>query len=348
MTFRLLPLALLCLAAHADAAAPAPAPKETVRFVALGDAGSGRVGQMAVAQAMSEVCATRGCDFAVMLGDNFYPDGVHSAHDRQFETKFEEPYEELDIPFFAVLGDHDNGEDGAHNRYGDYQVEYSRRQDRSSDKWHMPARYYQFNAPTNASRSLVEFFALDSTPVAPSADDPDPTWKAEAYAEKQLSWLQKALKASTAVWKIAIAHHPYVSGGGHGSAGRYLVRSPTSRHAGGKLWRDLVDKSICAAGVDLMLQAHDHDLQWLKPVAACGRTEFVTSGAGGAQVTALFSKDQAAFWQQGGRYGFFWFELDRTRLTGAAFALDEDAELPRDEDARPKPVFMRTLCRRGC
>src|SRR5260221_14717850 len=75
-----------------------------VRFIAFGDAGAGTGAQYAVAQAMKEVCAALGCDFAVMLGDNIYPDGVHSPRDLQFETKFEDPYEELNFPFFVALG----------------------------------------------------------------------------------------------------------------------------------------------------------------------------------------------------------------------------------------------------
>jgi len=360
-------LLLICGAVHAATlkdvlpmpkasapAKPAVAPPQIVRFIAFGDAGSGSGAQAAVAQAMAEVCSTRGCDFAVMLGDNIYPDGVHSARDPQFETKFEEPYDDLDMPFFLTLGNHDNGADSAHNRYGDFQVEYSKRTDRASDKWHMPARYYSFTAPLSdapiryeGAAPLVDFFALDSTPLAPYADDPDPKWNAEKYGAAELAWLQSALKESKAIWKIAFAHHPYVSDGGHGSAGHYLVRGAASRFAGGKIWRDLLEKSICPAGVDLMLQGHDHDLEWLKPVSACGKTEFVTSGAGGAQLTPLFNNSQPIYWQQGNRYGFFWFEVDRTHLRGAAFALDEDAELPRDDEGKPKPAFERTLTKKS-
>src|ERR1041384_2346550 len=137
---RLILLLFLAFAASARA-------EETVRFIAFGDAGAGTGAQYAVAQAMKEVCDALGCDFAVVLGDNIYPDGVHSARDLQFETKFEEPYADLKFPFFIALGNHDNGEDSAHNRYGDYEVEYAHRKDRKSKKWRMPARYYAFSAP---------------------------------------------------------------------------------------------------------------------------------------------------------------------------------------------------------
>src|SRR5690242_20330024 len=83
----------------------------TVRFVAFGDAGAATGAQFAVAQAMADVCKARGCDFALELGDNIYPEGVRSADDPQFETKFETPYEALKMPFYVALGNHDNGSD---------------------------------------------------------------------------------------------------------------------------------------------------------------------------------------------------------------------------------------------
>jgi tartrate-resistant acid phosphatase type 5 len=298
----------------------AKSPLSAVRFIAFGDAGAASGAQYAVAEAMSAVCAARGCDFAVMLGDNFYPAGVRSADDPQFETKFEDPYEPLAMPFFAALGNHDAGEPATHLAYGDFQVAYSQRTDRRSDKWRMPARYYQFAAPLRNDAPYVDLFALDSTPLTPYAEDPDPKWRPETYGAAQLQWLQEALGRSTAPWKIAFAHHPY---------------------ADGPQWRRFLEQSVCPAGVDLLLQGHDHVLRWLKPVAACGKTEFITSGAGGAQLTFI-EDDGAAYWQAS-RYGFFWFEVTRERLTGAAFALSKSAEVVRDNHGRPRPAFERTL-----
>jgi tartrate-resistant acid phosphatase type 5 len=303
----------------------AKSPPEIVRFIAFGDAGAASGAQYAVAEAMAAVCAARGCDFAVMLGDNFYPAGVRSVHDPQFETKFEEPYAALDMPFFAALGNHDNGEPAAHMAYGDFQVAYSQRTDRPSDRWRMPARYYKFSAPlTGVDRAsdppYVDLFGLDSTPLTPYAEDPDPKWQPATYGTAQLRWLQRALAGSTAPWKIVFAHHPYEDG---------------------PVWRQFLQQSVCAAGVDLMLQGHDHLLRWLKPVPGCGKTEFVTSGAGGAQLT--FVEDEAPAYWQVSRYGFFWFEASRDRLSGAAFALSKSAELVRDKRGRPKPAFERTL-----
>src|SRR5687768_14460425 len=50
-----------------------------VRFVGFGDAGEGNEAQQRVANAAEVVCQDRGCDFAMMLGDNFYDEGVTSV-----------------------------------------------------------------------------------------------------------------------------------------------------------------------------------------------------------------------------------------------------------------------------
>jgi hypothetical protein len=68
-------------------------------------------GQRAVAAAMGDVCARRGCDLILYLGDNFYPTGVTSTTDAQWTTKFEDVYvaPSLAVPFWPVLGNHDYG-----------------------------------------------------------------------------------------------------------------------------------------------------------------------------------------------------------------------------------------------
>ncbi len=114
-------------------AAKVPVLATPVSFIAFGDAGDGGAAQYAVGRAVAEVCAVRGCDFALMLGDNFYPDGVTSADDPQFISKFERPYAALTVPVYVALGNQDNGARASENRRGDFQVAYAQRSDRLSD-----------------------------------------------------------------------------------------------------------------------------------------------------------------------------------------------------------------------
>lgn len=144
-----------------------PAADTIVRFIAIGDSGTGKDGQYKVAAAMKEICQQRGCDFAIGLGDNIYESGVDGVNDIQFDLKFEDPYKELDFPFYMTLGNHDNswifGGDGADNDKGEIQVDYHYRTDRKSNKWQMPARMYQFDAPLNAATPLISFFRWTPT-----------------------------------------------------------------------------------------------------------------------------------------------------------------------------------------
>ncbi len=70
-------------------------------ILVLGDGGTGKAGQYRVGHAMYEVCRQRGCDLALMLGDNIYDDGIEvrarsdanaSYREIQLEQKFEASY----------------------------------------------------------------------------------------------------------------------------------------------------------------------------------------------------------------------------------------------------------------
>ena len=84
-------------------------PPAAVRFIVIGDSGSGSAGQYAVGQAIADVCdgkdefvgdmAFAGCDLVVGLGDNIYESGVTSVDDPQFAEKFEKPFEPVQLPF---------------------------------------------------------------------------------------------------------------------------------------------------------------------------------------------------------------------------------------------------------
>lgn len=322
-----------------------PPPPPSVQFVAFGDAGSGTGRQAALGRAMARVCADRGCDMALELGDNFYPRGVLSADDPQFQTAFEKPYELFNVPVYAVLGNHDNGTtggEGNNNARGNFQVQYQ------SPKWRMPARYYNFGVPLGSSDPFAEFFALDSNPLAAYIADPNPQWEPKAYGARQLAWLQQKVQASKASWKIAFAHHPYLSNGQHGNAGNYDSEKPgEGPTATGAPWKALVDQGVCAQHVDLYLSGHDHDLEWLKPVADCGHTQFIVSGAASPDEVRPFRKDahDATYWHLDQTAGFFWIRLEQGRMTVAAFTLDENDVLPVNPRGRPVAAYEQSVPR---
>ncbi|MEQ9510151.1 MAG: serine/threonine protein phosphatase, partial [Alloalcanivorax xenomutans] len=92
---------------------PEPEPLAALRFIVIGDSGSGSSGQYAVGEAIAAVCDHKGgmdeaspaagCHLALGLGDNIYESGVTSVDDPQFEEKFEKPFEPIQLPFYMVL-----------------------------------------------------------------------------------------------------------------------------------------------------------------------------------------------------------------------------------------------------
>jgi tartrate-resistant acid phosphatase type 5 len=293
-----------------------------VRFIAVGDTGTGELGQFQVASAMEEVCASRGCDFAIGLGDNIYESGVDSVDDAQWIDKFEKPYENLDFPFYMTLGNHDNsyfGGEGTSNEKGEFQVDYHYKEDRQSDKWHMPARYYHFSAPLTDSEPLVDFFSLDSNPLA-SIPDSNANYAQLTYKEEQAQWFNETIEPTLGKWKIAFAHHPYLSNGLHGNAGTY-----DSVPGNGAFYQDLIEETVCDQ-VDVIITGHDHDIQWLRPIEACGKTVQIVSGAG-AKTRSFTDMDRnPSYFQADETLGFFYIEIEGDEFRGTAYLLNADGE----------------------
>ncbi len=316
---------LVVVAGCGSSGAPLSARRATgaeVQFVAFGDAGTGSANQIAVGEAMGKVCAQRGCDFALELGDNFYASGVTSTDDAQFKDKFETPYKSMDFPIWVTLGNHDNSRgpgEGSDNARGEHQVDYHYLAGRVSDKWRMPSRYYRFTA----GDGLAEFFSLDSNPMTSIVADPAPAWNFLTYGQAQQQWLADALQTSSAKWKIVFSHHPYLSNGVHGNAGTFDGQpAGTPGTSAGGPWKQMLEATVCAKGADLMIVGHDHDLEHLKPVAGCGKTHFIVSGAAEGPRPFGDAARNASYWQKDLTLGFFLIRLEATQFTVTAYTLD--------------------------
>ena len=175
-----LPPAVEAPQSPAEASVALPDEKGSLKFVVLGDFGTGGRGQYALAAEMARFHERFKFDLVVTVGDNVY--GLERPAD--FKRKFEDPYKPLldaGVKFYAVLGNHDA------------------REQRSYELFNMGGKfYYSFKAPSGR----VRFFMLDSTYRVP----------------EEIDWLEKELKGSRDEWKIAVFHHPlYSSGGRHGS-----------------------------------------------------------------------------------------------------------------------------------
>jgi hypothetical protein len=214
-----------------DGLAPATAlsSDEVLRFIVFGDSGKGDTAQHELARMMAAHHWNQFYDTALMMGDNIYPDG----NPEDIPAKFERPYAELlrrGVSFHAVLGNHD--------------VRKGREAQTNYRNFNMGGRaYYSFTK----GDGLVEFFALDSN----------------RFDFQQRYWLEGALRASQAKWKIAFFHHPlYSSAEKHGSDFDLRV--------------DL-EPLLVKYGVDAAFSGHDHIYERTKPQQG---VQYFTSGAG--------------------------------------------------------------------
>ncbi len=264
-----------------------------VRFIALGDTGKGNDQQRKVAAAISQVCATKGCDFALLLGDNLYPEGMIARDDPNMDRVFTKIYNELPFPFYAVLGNHDvnvNDLTRAH-----HQLAWAE----SEPQFEMPGRFYSFNA------GPARFWALDTNDVM---------WHGPG---RQQEWLNTELPRQSG-WRVVFGHHPWKSNGKHGTAGEYddTVGVP---YVSGDGPKELFEKTLCNQA-DLYVAGHDHSLQLLDS-KGCGTT-LVVSGAG-AEVRPIEDRGNTPAFAES-TLGFAWIELGET---GTVSFYGADAQL---------------------
>lgn len=303
-----------------DTEADTEPPPEPIRFVAIGDAGDNPVHQTAVAAAVEQTCATRGCQFALYLGDNFYDTGLEAYDDTRWQTNFELPYANLDFPFYAVLGNHDLGGGGLGLDFdlekAQYQVDYTQ----VSDKWTMPSTYYTIPGPSGSSSTELTIFGLDTTRMF--------FGNVLGNLSTQEDWLRSELVNSDSYWRIGFGHHPYVSNGQHGNAGAYEGITdivPFSEIPRGQHVKDLFDDVGCGA-FDVYFAGHDHNRQILPEPEGCD-TFFVVSGAGAKYTdfheSALRPHNDVLFEDDGER-GFVWVELQGDVMT--LYVVDEDGD----------------------
>lgn len=283
-------------AADADSSGTVPASK-AVKFVAMGDTGTGDTGQNKIANAISAKCKKDGCDFVQLLGDNLYQSGASSVDDPIWQERFEIPYAAIDLDFYAVLGNHDYGANGAGTDFlkGKNEVDYTKK----SKKWKMPSAYFHFE------KGNVEIFALDTNMAFFS------------QAGQQKTDMTGWIAASKADWKIAVGHHPYKSNGPHGNAGSYdgIPIPPVN----GKAVKSFLDDVVCGK-VDVYFSGHDHSQQWLNE--SCSGTELAVSGAG-AKTTELKGNNASLF--ESIELGFLYIVIDGKKLT--AEFVDENGKI---------------------
>ncbi|MBI3005813.1 MAG: metallophosphoesterase [Ignavibacteriales bacterium] len=267
---------------------PKDAGTNYLQFLAVGDVGTGRAGQSDVADGMARKAAEDSVSFVLFLGDNFYASGVSSVTDEQWQSKFEKMYSHtsLQVPFYAVLGNHDY--------YSNPQAQVDYTSVSPTKRWKMPSRYYTFTA-TIDDTSSVQFFCLDTVPL-----DSERTEEIEEGQtlppldyRAQLTWLDEQLRESTARWKIATGHHALYSGGSHGDNKSMIGH---------------LEPLFVKYKLDAYLAGHDHHQELKKPIKG---VHYMVIGAGGTHRSVTW-QDNTVFAMT--NMGFTWFRLSASEL----------------------------------
>jgi hypothetical protein len=204
--------------------------KDRLRLAVIGDWGTGEDDQYAIGAQMLATHHRAPFDFVLTAGDNIYPNG----HGRHFVKKFERPFAGLlqeRVPFHVTFGNHD--------------VRSGRQDQRQYPLFNLGGRHY-YAMPQG--EGLAEFFLLDSTD----------------FDRAQADWLESALRASTAKWKLAIFHHPLYSSG--------------KRHGPALTLRQRLEPLFVRYRVNAVISGHEHIYERSHPQH--GIHHFIT-GAGG-------------------------------------------------------------------
>merc|ERR1712224_151927 len=213
-------------------------PKTGVAFMVNGDWGGKprkpftTQAQVHVASALGRQAGQIGAKFTLLLGDNFYLDGVRSVDDPRFlhtfENVFTSEHLQSDRHFRVIAGNHD------HNGKVTAQIAYSAK----SPRWFFPKEYYDFEeraVGSDGKTFSVHFVMIDTVIL---------TEGRPLEAERHWAWLAKTLNNSSADFLVVAGHYPVWSTGGSHGSDMYLVQH----------LRPLLE----AANVSVYLAGHDH------------------------------------------------------------------------------------------
>lgn len=175
-----------------------------IRFGLSGDIGLESIYQKQLKQIIKNKI---GLDFFISLGDNFYPNGVSSIYDTQWNDKLHSVFPN-NIPIFGILGNHDYQQDPR------TQIKYTEIQ----NQWKMPNFYYDLIIQNNIHLIFIDTILLGKD-ITTLLLDKESLYLynnlLRDYNKNQKLWLEKTLQNSKCKWKIVCGHYPLYSNGPH-------------------------------------------------------------------------------------------------------------------------------------
>ena len=161
---------------------------------------------------LGKTCDTLKCSFHLLLGDNFYlepthdpveHDGVNGTSDVQWNTIYRRVYTaaSLNIPFFAILGNHDYYAGAVPQA----EILYTRLN--LDNRWNMPDHNYTLIYTIPGSSQTLQLVFIDTPRISPKTSSTiNPSNYLTLQAEA-IAWLKQTLAASTATYLIVCGHY---------------------------------------------------------------------------------------------------------------------------------------------
>lgn len=274
--------ALLCFLIATSSTATPSAQDTHVYLGFLGDGGTGKKEQKAVASQLELARGEGKLDYVFLLGDNIYNNGEA----KYIRPKYLDVYGKLlddSVTFHAAIGNHDVKKCDIADvdrlprdatAYVDCEID-QQLDPRNRFGYVKGNRYYDIAIPGRTEAladggsvlddaSLIEVFVVDTNTLASSQ-----SFLPEGDDELQLQWLDRELTASHAKWKVVAMHHPIHS---PSSAGWF------SGHSREILLGDQLEPILTRHGVDIVFAGHNHF--YARMVPQNGIRYFVSGGGG--------------------------------------------------------------------
>ena len=194
-----------------------------------------------------------------LLGDNFYPSGVESTEDSQWDIKFKTLFPSPKKKYVCL---------GNHDYLGNVFSQIEKTFESNNNNWNLPYFFYDIIDEENS----IHTFFIDSQLASPDITSMlllscNISHKRQQeyfnlvfhLQNKQYEWLEKKLKDSSSKWKIICGHYPIYSNGPH------IIS---------KEYQDRMTPLLKKYNVDFYFNGHEHNNQ----IIFKDKTYFIISG----------------------------------------------------------------------
>lgn len=173
-------------------------------------------------------------DIITLLGDNFYPNGVSSLDDPQWD-KYNEIFKDIKNPVYSILGNHDyisNPKAQIFTKNWKMDGWYFKKEFDNVNLYFLDTN--QFNLDWVKEDELQRVHNLDS----------------ETLIKNQVKWLENELEKDLDKKKIIFGHYPIITNGW------YVDRMD-------KLYNSLIE-TFKKYKINLYISGHEHNIQYIK------------------------------------------------------------------------------------